>query len=91
MERYFSIIAIATMALGAAWTANAAEQPGMSAPPAFEELDADGSGTISLDEATGHPSLQRIFARVDANRDGQLAKDEYAAAQKELKSEGSGG
>lgn len=43
----------------------------------FKELDTDGSGTISMDEAEAHPNLAGSFAEGDANEDGQLDMEEF--------------
>lgn len=49
----------------------------------IERLDADGSGTISADEAKG--PLAKNFERVDADGDGEITKSELARHQKERK------
>jgi len=45
--------------------------------PAFAQLDADGNGSISHDEATGYALLANDFIKADANRDGRVSKREY--------------
>jgi hypothetical protein len=53
---------------------------------AFAEADADGSGSLSPDEfAVFHDALRRAFeaarfAKIDTNGDGQLSREELAAA-----------
>lgn len=37
----------------------------------FEEMDADGSGTVTLEEATDH-----AFARIDTDGDGAVSQEE---------------
>ncbi len=43
-------------------------------PPSFEEIDINGDGVISKDEAKG--PLERDFDKLDANGDGVLSMDE---------------
>ncbi len=47
--------------------------------PAFEEVDVDADGQISMEEAAAIEGLD--FATADANQDGALDQEEYAAAQ----------
>lgn len=49
----------------------------------FKKADSDGSGTLSRAEAEqGMPMLAKNFDRVDTNKDGQVTRDELAAARK---------
>jgi hypothetical protein len=49
----------------------------------FKSADADGNGMISRAEAEkAMPRLVRHFDRLDANKDGQVTRDEMAAARK---------
>ena len=49
----------------------------------FKRADTDGNGTISRAEAEkGLPRLARNFDRIDANKDGQVSREEIAAARK---------
>jgi Ca2+-binding EF-hand superfamily protein len=45
----------------------------------LKQADADGNGAISRDEAKALPRLARHFDEIDANRDGQLSKEELHA------------
>jgi hypothetical protein len=72
MKRY---IAISVLALG--FTGFAAAQQ----LPAFEEVDANGDGLISADEAAAVEGLD--FVTADANQDGAIDRDEYSAASGE--------
>lgn len=58
-----------------------ASQPVPAQAPApgtrWEELDADGNGNLSKEEAQRHEALANVFAEVDADSDGQLTLDEY--------------
>ncbi len=49
--------------------------------PAFEEVDTNGDGVISEEEAQAVEGLD--FATADANQDGQLDRAEWAEAQAE--------
>jgi hypothetical protein len=46
--------------------------------PAFEEVDANGDGQISQQEAAAIEGLD--FATADADQDGALSMEEYNAA-----------
>ena len=49
----------------------------------FRKADADGNGTLSRSEAEkGMPMLARRFDTIDANKDGQVTRDELAAVRK---------
>ena len=49
----------------------------------FKKADADGNGAISRAEAEkAMPRLARHFDRIDANKDGQVTREEMAAARK---------
>ncbi|PJJ98683.1 calcium-binding protein [Lysobacteraceae bacterium NML91-0213] len=50
----------------------------------WADLDSNGDGNLSRDEATAHSALAAVFDQADADSDGQLTADEYrtfAAAQ----------
>ena len=49
-----------------------------AAPLAFEEVDKDGDGLVSADEAA---TVERLnFAAADTDQDGKLSVDEYGIA-----------
>lgn len=49
----------------------------------FRKADADGGGTLTRVEAEkGMPMLARRFDAIDADKDGQVSRDELAAARK---------
>lgn len=54
-------------------------QPEQANAANWEDLDSDGNGTISKEEAAAAPRLAEIFEDVDANKDGELTADEYKA------------
>ncbi|MCA3217984.1 MAG: hypothetical protein ING59_05375 [Burkholderiales bacterium] len=51
---------------------------------AVMQLDKDGDGRISREEAKGRPRLEKGFDTVDTNKDGFLSQDELAAARKKV-------
>ncbi len=64
-----------------------AAQPAPTAadvPPAgrqlgWDDVDADGNGTISREESAALPALAAVFGDADADGDGELTADEYRA------------
>lgn len=60
--------------------AQQAEQQGQaSGQITWEQLDADGDGNISREEAARSEGLSRVFDVADANSDGSLTIEEYRA------------
>lgn len=49
----------------------------MAALPTFDEVDTNGDGKISMQEASNHQGLMTTFDQADADRDGLLSKAEY--------------
>lgn len=49
----------------------------MAALPAFDEVDANGDGKITMREASTHEGLMTRFDMADLDRDGLLSKAEY--------------
>ena len=59
-----------------------AATPATPATPArknWSELDVDANGSLSAGEAASMQSLTKVFAKADANADGELTQDEYKA------------
>lgn len=50
-------------------------------PRSFEELDANGDGAISKDEAAVDPALTQAFGMLDQDADGKLSESEYSTYQ----------
>ncbi len=57
-----------------------------SADEMYKQLDANGDGYISVDEATANPQLAEKFKSLDANSDNRLDQGEFA--QFEAKKQG---
>lgn len=45
-------------------------------PQSFDDMDADGSGYLTLDEVADDPFLSDKFSELDSDSDGSLSKDE---------------
>ena len=53
----------------------------------FAQLDTDGNGMISTEEAAADPTLVESWTVVDVNQDGQLERAEFSALEEKSKSE----
>ena len=60
------------------------QQPAPEAAPqaapaqkTWAELDANGNGSLSAEEATPIESLTKVFAKADKDGNGELTADEY--------------
>lgn len=49
------------------------------APRTFDELDANGDGSIGKDEAAVDPALTQAFGTLDQDADGKLTAAEYGS------------
>lgn len=45
----------------------------------FKALDADGSGTLSMEEAEADADLEAVFAELDTDGNGELSFEEFSA------------
>lgn len=52
--------------------------------PAFDELDLDGDGYLSREEAAAVPGLREHFSVFDLDGDGRLSRSEYAVVEGQL-------
>lgn len=74
MIRFARMTAPAWLALGVLAAGAALAQPKAS----FESLDKNGDGKISLSEASNDDALFIAFKALDANKDGELTREEFA-------------
>jgi Ca2+-binding EF-hand superfamily protein len=65
------LLAIATPA----WAAE--ELDPQDRPAAFRQLDADGDGWLSVEEAAVHPEVAANFQKADRDKDGRLSLEEF--------------
>ncbi len=49
----------------------------MAALPAFNDVDANGDGNITMKEASSFEGLMAAFDKADEDRDGLLSRAEY--------------
>jgi len=56
----------------------------------FQELDTDGSGSISLEEAREADIDESTFNRFDVNGDGELSEQEFMSMKASKKAERKG-
>ena len=71
MNRKTLITALSVLAGSAFGVAQAANIP------TFDELDANGDGYLTQQEASASEEVATQFGSVDANQDGQLDQSEY--------------
>ncbi len=76
-----SVLVLGAFAAFAGSVALAAESRGPK--PSFEALDKDADGKVSVNEAADNDALFVAFKSLDANKDGMLTPQEFAAYQRE--------
>jgi Ca2+-binding EF-hand superfamily protein len=54
----------------------------------FSQLDQDGDGMVSQQEAEAHSSLSADWSDLDQNRDGRLDSEEFSAYERKTDREG---
>lgn len=59
--------------------AGAAQPPAAEGQVTWADLDTDGNGNLSKQEAGAHSALSTVFDQADTDGDGQLTPDEYRA------------
>ena len=62
---------------GSAWANDAGSES------RFKDLDRNGDGFVSRDEARDAEELNTRFSELDVNNDGKLSNDEYAVLERE--------
>jgi Ca2+-binding EF-hand superfamily protein len=73
----FALCTLVALAAGAAQAAQSGDKP------RFEALDKNGDGKVSLNEAADHDGLFVAFKGLDADKDGTLTREEFAAFQRD--------
>ena len=53
----------------------------------FSQLDTDGNGMISSEEASADPTLVQQWNTADVNKDGQLERAEFSALEQKPKAD----
>ncbi len=53
----------------------------------FSSLDTNGDGVISRDEASAAPDVGRVFDRIDTNKDSNINRNEFQAANADIVAE----
>jgi len=48
----------------------------------FNQLDTNGDGQVSRDEAAADPAMAQRFEQMDVNKDGFLSRDELVVAKR---------
>jgi hypothetical protein len=71
--------AVASSAALAQSTPPAAPAPNAAAEAKFKAADKNGNGTLDGAEVD---AFKTNLARIDANKDGKISRDEFAAASK---------
>jgi len=78
------ICAVLLLNAGLYGSAGAAEEqaaPSEIDVTAFQALDVDGSGSVSIEEAKVNPDISDTFEDADLNKDGQLDMTEFSAME----------
>lgn len=72
-----SLALCAPLALAQDWSVSSQEGQATDAKLTWAELDADGDGMLSAEEAAGIAALGDAFDEADADDDGLLTAEEY--------------
>lgn len=80
MKKILSIALFISLATTSVALAHGPRGHGKGPGHRFEELDADKSGAVSLDEMRG--AAQRRFEKLDADKNGQVTREEMKAAMR---------
>lgn len=72
-------VAVATLCVaGAASAASMADTKHAEALPAFDKIDTNKDGYLSVEELNKHKEVMEHFSAADADKDKKLNQDEYA-------------
>lgn len=72
-------VAVATLCVaGAASAASMADTKHTEALPAFDKIDTNKDGYLSVEELNKHKEVMEHFSAADADKDKKLNQDEYA-------------
>jgi hypothetical protein len=89
--RTASLIAVALTATTTVFSADRPPEGGPSSPrPSFEQIDVNGDGVISRDEAAA-AGLSLDWTSADANGDGSLSREEFENADQGARKPGAEG
>ncbi|MEV0598881.1 EF-hand domain-containing protein [Streptomyces sp. NPDC050315] len=89
MQTRTAVIAMALTAAGVLGASASAFAAGSAAaPPTFQQIDTDGTGTVSEPElmvagkrqGVSESDIRKAFGLVDRNSDGQISKEEFVQA-----------
>lgn len=79
MNRSRAFAALCTIALLGSGGSYAAQ----GSKPSFDALDKNADGKVSLNEAAEHDALFVAFKNLDADKDGALTRQEFAAFERD--------
>jgi Ca2+-binding EF-hand superfamily protein len=82
-------VTLAVLSIAALSTSVIAQERGQHRGE-LRKLDTNGDKMISKAEAANHPMLSKNFDMIDANKDGQLTRNELQAFQKANKTDQDG-
>jgi Ca2+-binding EF-hand superfamily protein len=90
MRKFFALVPLVAVAFGGASTF-AADKPKPDPEAAFKKMDKDSDGSLTEAELVGKKEgemadkAKKLFAKLDANKDGKLSLEEFKARGKKAK------